>query len=270
MRKAWQFLMIFIFLALVQATLLAQGGLMVTPQRIEFEGRLRAQAITLFNRGDSEMTYRLFFVEKRMTGDGMLKDLEPAVSGAFTSPMVRFSPRRVTLPPGQSQTVRLLLRAPSDLAAGEYRSHLVFQVVPREGGLHLDGGEGGPAGVGVRLTPLFGASIPIIVRRGSLDAEVRVVAAERSDEQTLDLRFSRSGNRSVYGDVRVSFKPRSGDPVDVGFVRGMAIYTDIDERTLRMTLRPPSGVDLADGRLVVDYAPQGGGPSWARQEFAMP
>ena len=38
--------------------------------------------------------------------------------------MIRYAPRRVTVPPGGSQQIRILLRRPRDLEPGEYRSHL--------------------------------------------------------------------------------------------------------------------------------------------------
>ena len=45
-----------------------------------------------------------------MNADGKIIKVDENEPGMYSDEMVRFSPRQVTLEPGQSQTVRLLLR----------------------------------------------------------------------------------------------------------------------------------------------------------------
>ena len=44
----------------------------------------------------------------------------------------------MTLAPGETQAVRLLLRKPGNLADGEYRSHLLMQNVPKDAGVSIE------------------------------------------------------------------------------------------------------------------------------------
>ena len=65
--------------------------------------------------------------------------------------------------------------------------------------------------------------------------------------------FNRRGDRSVYGDVVVTFKPDAGEDTEVGVVRGVAVFTPNFTRILQISLRPPNGVALRGGRLHVAY-----------------
>src|SRR6476659_72734 len=126
--------------------------------------------------------------------------------------MLRFSPRQVTLEPGTAQTVRVMLRKPAELAEGEYRSHLQFEKLPdAEGSASIEDQGKAADGIGVVLTTLVGASVPVIVRHGTTSATVRLsrVALQKDAAQhpLLTMQFEREGNSSVYGDLTVTFTP---------------------------------------------------------------
>ena len=109
------------------------SGLSIAPIRLVFDGRSRVATVYLTNKGDAESTYRILVRDKRMLESGQIVDAVDAWPGErFASELMRYSPRRVVLKPGSSQTVRVMLRNPSEgrLEHGEYRTHLVFQSVP--------------------------------------------------------------------------------------------------------------------------------------------
>ena len=107
------------------------GDLLVAPTRVVFEARRRSAEVTLVNIGTDTATYRISFVHQRMKPDGSLEAVDtPGPGEAFADDLVRFSPRQVTLEPRVAQTVRMQLRIPAGLTAGEYRSHLLFRAIP--------------------------------------------------------------------------------------------------------------------------------------------
>lgn len=239
---------------------LAQG-LMVTPTRIVFEGRSRSGQVSLINSGTAPLTYRISFKNMRMLEDGSYEDIEvPRPGERFADKMIRYAPRQVLLEPGERQIVRLLVRKPRDLAPGEYRSHLLLQTVPPAAvgadieALDLKEGE-----IRVQVTTIFGVTIPVIVRHGDLSAAVTLSNLALNSPESpgnppvLLLRLNRSGDRSVYGDVVVTFKPDAGEETEVGVVRGVAVYTPNFTRILQISLRLPNGVALRGGRLHVAY-----------------
>ncbi|SDH79270.1 fimbrial biogenesis chaperone [Roseospirillum parvum] len=253
--------------ALVAASLrpaAAQGNLSISPTRLVFEGRSRTAEAIVVNRGDAPAEYRVLLKEMRMSEDGDLVDLAPEeVPDHSAAAMIRYSPRSVTLGPGESQTIRLALRRSRDMADGEYRSHLLVQnVPPPDTGETVEQATGAEEGaLTIRLTAIFGMSIPVIVRQGELSLGGAISQAgllppdpERADDPRprLGLTIERQGARSLYADVEVYHQPPGGgEEVQVGLVRGLGVYVEIPHRATTLTLNPPEGTDLSAGSLRV-------------------
>jgi len=236
----------------------AQGNLLITPRRVVFEGNKSSQEINLANTGQDSATYSVSFVQYRMTESGSFEQIEePDPGQLFADKMIRYFPRTVTLGPGEAQMVRMQLRRSGDMQPGEYRSHMYFRAVPKESALGLEDQLADTTAIGIRLTPIFGITIPVIVRAGDTETTVslnKLSVADQSDSTAkLSLVFNRIGNRSVYGDLTVDYEPAKGASVQVGLVRGIAVYTPNQTRQFQMELKMPEGVDFSNGKLVVRY-----------------
>lgn len=232
--------------------------LMLYPTRIVFEGNQRTAQIQLINSGTESKTYRIALVNRRMSETGSFSDIEEPLPGElFADPMLRFSPRQVTLAPGAGQTVRMMVRKPANLAAGEYRSHLLFSQQPDAlGSNSIETRNTQNNGIGVVITALVGAAIPVIVRHGKLEAEVELTHLElQSTGQApfLALWMERTGDRSVYGDLAATFTPKGGAETVIGRANGVAVYSPNPVRRARLALGLPSGKPLADGVLRVTF-----------------
>jgi len=261
------FLIRFLFtclLALMSQNALALGQLMVSPTRIVFEGNDRTKQVTLINNGSETGRFRISFVRRNMNEDGKIIATGENEPGMYSDEMVRFSPRQVTLAPGQSQTVRLILRKKRDIADGEYRSHMMFQSLPDPAAsdvsqLSSDKDEK----VTVQLIPVVGITIPVIVRHGKLSTKVTLSDFELKQSNTvkgqpvLSLKINREGNMSAYGDFRVSFTPKGGTPVIVGQINGVAVYTSTSSRALDINLQAPGDFTLSNGELHITYLEPG-------------
>lgn len=235
------------------------GNVGVNKTRVVFEGRKRSDEIILWNRGSLRTVYRIFFRNMRMTEVGSFQEIkEPDPGQRFANKIIRYSPRQVTVAAGASQSVRLLARKPRDLADGEYRSHLVIQAIPPPNvGESIEPGDVEESQFVVQMVPVVGISMPIIVRHGNLSAAIALSnltlepTSNPQEPLLLRFRFERTGERSVYGNVIVTFKPESGSEVEVGVIRGISVLTPNAIRKVRLGLRPPEGVTLARGRLHV-------------------
>lgn len=234
--------------------------LLVTPTRVVFEGDRRTTELALVNRSNKTHAYAISFVQCRMTETGDIKEIgKDAIANPdehFADSLVRFSPRRVTLEPRQAQMVRMQLRKPADLAEGEYRSHLSFRLIPSaEEAVKPDSAS---RGIQIRLVPIYGVSIPVIVRQGSLAATARMSALHLDSKgiqgkPALSMTIEREGARSTYGDVDVFWKASGSKLLTVALVKGVAVYTPNTKRTMLLTLSPPVGTDLRGGQLIVRY-----------------
>ena len=210
---------------------LASGDLLVAPTRVILDGS-RGTEVVLSNIGSAPATYRISLEIKRMTAAGGLDEI--AEENATPAE------RRVTLPPNQPQVVRVGVRVPEGLPPGEYRAHMLFRAVPDV--VPAVGAEAKPegAGVSIALTPIYGITIPVIVRVGDLGAEAVIGDAwvsEGADGPAFNFDLSRTGSRSVYGDIEVT-RPGVAEPLLVA--RGIAVYPEVGAR--KVSLRVPDEV----------------------------
>jgi len=235
----------------------------VAPTRVIFEGRTRTSEVALINLSDKTLTYSVSFTHIRMTETGQMQEItDPAPGEQFADDLVRFTPRRVILEPHKTQIVRLQLREPADLPDGEYRSHLAFRVVPSV--TQAAGAESPDTqkGISIQLTPVYGVSIPVIVRHGSLSASVALTNLSLSTAPASDgsgggpqvsFQIDRAGNESVYGNIDVQLLA-SGKPAQVvGRLNGLAVYTPNASRDVMVSLTIPQGLTLSGARLRVRY-----------------
>jgi P pilus assembly chaperone PapD len=257
------------------------GDLLVAPTRVVLEGRTRAAEVTLVNIGREPATYRISLLHLRMLESGEMKEIEaPEVGAPWSDALVRYAPRQVTLAPNVSQVVRIQLRLPASLPDGEYRSHLLFRAVPQENAMPERSIEK-PAGdetkgFSVRLTPIYGVSIPLVVRHGQTAATAALhnltfQPARGEEPAGVACELARAGNQSLYGNATVTFVPPSGASRVVGMMNGVAVYTPLAQRALRIPLQPPPGLALVGGKLEVTFSrPEQNGERLASATLPLP
>ena len=225
------------------------GDLLVAPTRIILDGR-RGTEIILNNIGEDVATYRVSIELKRMMPDGSLEAVtQPNARETAAQDMILYAPRKVTLPPNQPQSIRINARAPQGLADGEYRVHLLFRAIP----------EARPVtapvptkGVSFKLTPIYGVTIPVIVRLGNLSATAGIANVAKATDRgkpVVALDLSRLGDRSTYGELRV-IKAGVAEPIAVA--GGIALYTEIDKRRVNIPIDARFAAQ-ATGPVTVEY-----------------
>ncbi|MBN1386837.1 MAG: fimbria/pilus periplasmic chaperone [Bacteroidales bacterium] len=251
--------LVFILLLCLSAGIFAQGNLLLTPRRVVFDGSTRSIDLNLANTGQDSATYAISIVQIRMTEEGQFETItEPDPGQRFADRFIRYFPRSVTLAPGEAQVIKVQVTRRSQLEEGEYRSHFYFRAVPDTRPL----GEEEPAqvtdAISVQLTPIFGITIPVIIRVGESnttvslsDLELRMV---NDSEPQLELIFNRSGNMSAYGNLAVDHVSPSGTVTRVGIANGIAVYTPNTKRKFILNLVKSEDIDYTKGRLRIIYS----------------
>lgn len=210
------------------------GDLLVAPTRLVLDGR-RGTEVILNNIGDEPATYRISVEFRRMTPDGRLVDVaEPTPEEKLASEMIVYAPRRVTLAPNQPQSVRIAARAPQGIADGEYRVHLLFRAIPPARPVAAPSDQPPTTGLRFALTPIYGVTIPVIVRLGNLSAKAGIAnvhLASHEGKPAVALDLSRSGDRSTFGEVRVL---KAGVKEPIAIQKAVAVYKEVASR--RMTI----------------------------------
>lgn len=222
----------------------AAAEVMITPTRMVLENNKRSAEFILVNKGDEQGVYRITLENRRMRLDGALEDVEVANPGElYADKVLRYSPRRATLDPGERQTIRVSA-VTAGLAPGEYRSHMRIMGAPTSAGRTLSElTETEASDISIELIAIRSLTIPVIVRVGKLGADVTIedakITTDEQEEETLFVaRLERTGDKSTYGDVQIYV---NGQKEPVYFARGIAIYTPNTERDLYL----PMPADLA-------------------------
>lgn len=214
------------------------GDLLVAPTRIVLDGRKGAEII-LNNIGEEPATYRISVEFRRMLPDGKLEDVTQLTDADKAArDMIVYAPRRVTLAPNEPQSIRISARPPKGLPDGEYRVHMLFRAVPPPTPV-TDKAAQQAKGVSFKLIPIYGVTIPVIVRLGNLAVQAAISdvrVEQREGKPAIALQLSRTRTRSTFGDVRIL---KSGVKEPIAIQRAVAVYTDVSRRAL--------SIPVADG-----------------------
>lgn len=238
----------------------AQGDLLVAPTRVILNGGGNAEVV-LSNIGNQAATYRIGVELRRMEPDGDFTDVTETEANATEKAaleMLRYAPKRITLLPGQPQAIRLSARPAAELPDGEYRVHMSFRAVPPT--LAPEAAQAGLASgqVAIRLTPVYGITIPVFIRKGRLEAGATIANPRLGGTATarwLELDMRRTGQRSVYGEI---LGKRGSEQIFA--IKGIAIYPEVAGRSVRIPLTVEQAAKLT-GPVRIEYRelPENGG-----------
>ncbi len=239
---------------------LAQGDLLVAPTRVIINGGGNAEVV-LSNIGSQAATYRIGVELRRMEPDGDFADVTEAEASATEKAaleMLRYAPKRITLLPGQPQAIRLSARPAPELPDGEYRVHMSFRAVPPALSPEAAQEQVATGQLAIRLTPVYGITIPVFIRKGRLEAGATIANPRLGGNATakwLELDMRRTGQRSVYGEI---LGKRGSEQIFL--IKGVAIYPEVQGRSVRIPLTAEQIAKL-NGPVRIEYRelPENGG-----------
>ena len=244
---------------------IGQGNLLVTPRRVVFEGNTRSIDLNLANIGQDTATYNISLIQMRMNEDGTFETITtPEKDQRFANKNIRYFPRSVILPPEEAQVVKVQLNRANNLEPGEYRSHFYFRAEPKSVALGEEPSEDNTTAaidttsILVQIIPIFGITMPVIIRVGQSDTEVTLsdIDLDMASDSTwvLKLKINRSGNFSVYGDLMADHLSTTGEVTRVGRANGISVYTPNSFRWFELKLNKIEGIDFNSGELKILYS----------------
>lgn len=247
---------------------------MISPTRILVNQDSRSATMMLRNTSDGPRTYRLSWEDKRATETGSYTEINDGEEWPSAQEIIRFSPRQITVGPGENQTVRFSFRPPADLSPGEYRSHLLLKVIPDVSEPTSTLGMESPAeNVGVQVFMQMSFSIPVVARYNTGIPEVSIgavkaVPVENGKRLGLELTFNRTGDSSSFGTVTVEMQRDATSQVEqIGQYKELSIFRELDSRTITVPLRDSSIPKGAVVRIAYEGAKEYKGKLWAEKVF---
>ena len=214
----------------------ADANLLISPTKTTFLEKDRTKEITLINDGVETQTYRISWVERRVIESGDVRALSAQELQTYpiASKYIRFSPRQVTLKPKERQTIKLVLRRPQAMPAGDYRSYLMLQALPNEKQLPESTQD-----AGIQLNMLMSYALPVLVRQGEAQAEVTMGSASLSYNTAakkggVSVELSRSGRSSTVGNLVAYWTPVSGPERVIARINDLSLYPEVTKRNLNL------------------------------------
>jgi hypothetical protein len=222
-------------------------GLVLAPTRIIFQPGERSAEVSITNKGARTAKFRIFFENKSFGRGGEVEVLTEERPGfKFADSMLRLSTREVTLKPGQEQIIRIMLRRNEDMTDGEYRSHFTVRAVidssqPQSSVAMAAGTNDQGKEFVVNLVPQYGIAIPVLIRQGTLDAELKVKKTEllpavQGTAGRLGIDLEISGNRSLFANMLLVDKAKKGKDSQLFVMRNLSIYAPGNARYVLLDL----------------------------------
>ena len=258
---SFNFLAIFLFIFLSFDSS-AQGDLMIYPKRVVFDGTKKTQELSLSNIGKDTAKYSISFVQIRMKEDGNFDNITVPDSGQrFADKYIRIYPRKVTLAPKETQLIKVQCINTDQIPTGEYRSHIYFRAEQNTKPLGEEEKKSNDTtGITIKLDPVYGITIPVIIRIGESTSQVSLsdvsLTMENDTLPVLKMKFSRSGNMSVYGDVTVTYISPLEEETQVALAKGVAVYTPNTTRWFQLYL--DKKIKYTKGKIHINYSTQDG------------
>ncbi len=235
--------------------------LMLNPVRLIFNDRERTAQLSVINPTNQAEDYKVYIVPMKREKDGkwvLSEDATP--QDKKISNMIRFSPRRSRIEKKSKQVVKFMLRKPADLAKGEYRARIFLSPIlkPKKTIKEPSKDEKLSIGLDVQVTTSF----PIIIQHKTELPTVKAVnitLMNKSDnsgttEKLVEVEYQRKGEFSSFGDVNLFYRPtKEDDWRQIGFTRGLAIYSPETKKKLLIALKNITDEELKNGMLRLEY-----------------
>jgi hypothetical protein len=238
-------------------------ALRVIPQRLVLDTDVKVEYMFVKNNSDKTETYRFGWKHMAMDKEGNVLNLDRL--GMDKAPagykpvddLVRFSPRRAILKPGQTQRITFMINRGKALADGEYRSHFLFQREPENGDKpkeEVTQQSNNPEASRSRVSfnVLVSRAVPIYVLNGNTSAKLEFVSASvkknanKKDPKQPDylahFKVRKEGNRSVIGIAEVMCMSGGEEVLISKPAKVFAVYAEGEFRDEQMAVElPPKG-----------------------------
>ncbi len=227
--------------ATVNPAFAKKAELVLFPTRIILAGHDRTATVTLKNTGDATGQFTIDTLDMIMPENGAVTQATDGQTVEFSAKsMVRVSPRSISLAPGESQNIRILVRAPQGLEDGEYRTHMRVKMVNDNAEMQSD-----PSRPTIEIRAQLALVIPLIVRQGDTRFTATISEARRVNDANnpgLRLLLTREGNQSSMGDLKI-VQEQNGKSVVVGELNGVPVYRPLPRRyvDIPFTSKPTGG-----------------------------
>ncbi len=194
---------------------LAGQGVVIAPHAVFIDARTRSGAMLLYNPNPdpAEVAISFFFGYPATDSAGriVVRTVEhPDSTSPSAASWIQAFPRRLTVPPLERQTIRLLASPPPGLADGEYWARLVISA---KGGQLPVTGVADTAKLKVGLTLEVRTIIGVFYRKGAVHTGVTLSGLRTAvvgDSLAVWARLTQQGNAAYIGSAHAALLDSTG------------------------------------------------------------
>lgn len=244
-----------LFICLVCSPMIVKADLLVSPTRIIFGERDRVKEVILINTGNVKRSYRIEWSEKTVSKIGKYIEIEDETPEFAVSPIVRYSPRQVSLQPGERQVVKLLIRKNNQMNLDEYRSHLRFFALPVENKIDEPAELGGMA---LKLNVLTSYTIPVLYRTVDVEPKINILDVEVKknalNKTEIFVTLKKQSSTSIIGSLFAYIEDKeTGEKIRVGELNSVQMLHETESMIVKIIWQNIEKYPLYQGPLQIEY-----------------
>jgi len=199
---------------LLMAASLGAQGVVIAPHAVFIDARTRSGAVLLYNPNAQPVEVAISFFYGYPVTDSLGRVVvqtvdHPDSTSRSAANWIQAFPRRLTIPPLERQTIRLLVTPPGALGDGEYWARLAISA--KGGPLPVTGAD--TARVRVGLTLEVRTIIGVFYRTGSVHTGVALAdlrTARVGDSLAVWCRLTQQGNAAYIGTAHAVLSDATG------------------------------------------------------------
>ena len=209
-------------------------AILVAPHALYLSDRQPTGEIFLVNQSDQaeDVTIEVVFgyPESDSTGEMQIRfEPDPGPDAPSAAGWLRAFPRRLRVPPGRRQAVRIQATPPAGLPEGEYWSRLVVTSQPARDAALGQGDTVVRAGIVFELRTVTSVAF----RNGAVTTGLRLDSARATgmaDSVEVWMGLTREGNAAFIGSVSFELVDGAGETVQTWGPSPMAVYYGVNRR----------------------------------------
>lgn len=219
-----------------------KANLVLTTTSVMLDNNTRYASVHIVNQGQRTGVFEINWLDHTMNEQGELVAWKPPSRSPWSiQPYIRYSPRRVTLGPGESQLIKIALKAQARQAEkGEYFSHLKVITINNNVEETLLLAKRGNKTINkkndshIKINSRLGISVPVIWRHDVPSPKAKLTLKEiDTTNNSLLLTINRQGLSSTRGFLHIF---QDADNKDFMLPVPVVIYPNVAHREIRLSL----------------------------------
>ena len=183
---------------------IAKNSFLVAPGRVQFDlEKTESKTFIITNTGDSKIRLEMSPEYIPIGKDGLNVGIHNMVGVAETeniSKLVRISPQKLSLSPGERRDIRVQVRANPGAIDGDYRSHILVRMLENATTEDISGNES-ENGMNMKLNIKMEAAVALYARKGEKKSDLKISCEQKENEYQVSL--DNKSNFKESGDILI-------------------------------------------------------------------